>query len=73
MTRNASHFKKVDPSITGAESSEEEEEEEEDEDLTSNSDPPGNTNADPAPNLPRRYPVRNCESVRRYGQNIYEQ
>ncbi len=41
VTRNTSHFKKVDPSITGAESSEEEEGE--DEDFT---DPPGNANAD---------------------------
>ena len=71
ITRNASHFKIVDVSMDGADESSDEEEEVEDSAI-----PP--VNAQPqvqAPNVnpPRRYPVRNRKSLRRFGNNVYEQ
>jgi hypothetical protein len=72
ITRNASHFKVVDVSMDGADESSDEEEEVED-----SATPP--VNAQPqvqAPNVnvnpPRRYPVRNRKSLRRFGNNVYE-
>ena len=73
ITRNASHFKVINSSTNHADESSDEEEEEIDEDDVQQ---PGPVNVQPRvgqnPNPPRRYPVRNRKSLRRFGNNVYE-
>ena len=64
VTRNASHFKRVDVSVDADATSS-------DEDDMSDFEVNADANANPNPvlnaNIPRRYPVRTCGAFRRFG------
>ena len=75
LTRNSLHFKVIDCSLEGADDSSDEEEIEEvtTPSATSLEEPLEAQNPNPNPNPPRRYPLQNRTSSRRFGNNVYDQ
>ena len=72
VTRNASHFKVISESIEDVEESSDEEEEIEGNNTPTEENPQPQI-GEPNPNPPRRYPLRNRKSSRRFENNVYDQ
>ena len=73
ITRNSSHFKVISGSMEGGDESSDDEEEE----IEGNNTPTAANAqprvAEPNPNPPRHYLLRNRKLSRRFGNNVYDQ